>query len=331
MTKKTKILTGILIGMQAILLISVAGVFLQNNALADMLKEYVASKGEIHEIYDDTAVVEAYKSGTTEGLNEQDKYVLEQAKKVIDENITDGMSDYEKEKAIYDWQMAYTAYNDNSLAPIASGGQYSHLPYGVFKYHQAICVGHATTFKLLMDMLDIECQIIHSTEEGEHAWDLVKLDDEWYHCDVTFDGGTGEKPGYTYFNVPDSVKDDGSYPWNHEEIPAADGTKYCYLAENASDLKDIYDIPEYVKTQMDEGSRRIAFTLKNAENYNEDVASYITSAFNDGMTELCQGTTMQIGDKTIYTIEAYQADDGMGGQLDPEILEKLQEIIDGLQ
>ena len=123
MTKKTKILTGILIGMQAILLISVAGVFLQNNALADMLKEYVASKGEIHEIYDDTAVVEAYKSGTTEGLNEQDKYVLEQAKKVIDENITDGMSDYEKEKAIYDWQMAYTAYNDNSLAPIASGGQ----------------------------------------------------------------------------------------------------------------------------------------------------------------------------------------------------------------
>ena len=131
MTKKTKILTGILIGMQAILLISVAGVFLQNNALADMLKEYVASKGEIHEIYDDTAVVEAYKSGTTEGLNEQDKYVLEQAKKVIDENITDGMSDYEKEKAIYDWQMAYTAYNDNSLAPIASGGQYRHLPYGV--------------------------------------------------------------------------------------------------------------------------------------------------------------------------------------------------------
>ena len=56
------------------------------------------------------------------------------------------MSDYEKEEAIYDWQMAYTAYNDNSLAPIASGGQYSHLPYGVFKYHQAICVGHAAAF-----------------------------------------------------------------------------------------------------------------------------------------------------------------------------------------
>ena len=46
MTKKTKILTGILIGMQAILLISVAGVFLQNNALADMLEQLYASQGE---------------------------------------------------------------------------------------------------------------------------------------------------------------------------------------------------------------------------------------------------------------------------------------------
>ena len=140
MTKKSKIITGILIGMQGILLVAVAGVFLQNNALADMMKAYVASNGEIHEIYDDTKVVEAYKSGNEEGLDEQDKYVLKQAKKVIDENIKDGMTDYEKEKAIYDWQVAYTAYNDNSLSPIASGDQYSHLPYGVFKYHQAICV-----------------------------------------------------------------------------------------------------------------------------------------------------------------------------------------------
>lgn len=331
MTKKSKIITGILIGMQGILLVAVAGVFLQNNALADMMKAYVASNGEIHEIYDDTKVVEAYKSGNEEGLDEQDKYVLKQAKKVIDENIKDGMTDYEKEKAIYDWQLAYTAYNDNSLSPIASGDQYSHLPYGVFKYHQAICVGNATTFKLLMDMLDIDCKIIHSTEEGEHAWNLVKLDDEWYHCDVTFDGGSAEKPGYTYFNVPDSVKDDGSYPWNHEEIPAADGIKYCYLADHAGDLKDIYDIPEYVKKQLDEGSRKIAFTLKDAKGYNGDVANYITSAFNDGMTELYQSNTLQIGNKTIYTIEAYQQDEGMGGQVDPEVLEKLQEIIDGLQ
>lgn len=331
MTKKAKIFTGVLIGMQVILLIGVVGVFLQNNALADMLKEYAASSGDIHEIYDDTAVVEAYRSGKADGLNEQDKYVLEQAKKVIDENIKDDMTDYEKEKAIYDWQVAYTAYNDSSLAPVTSGDQYSHLPYGVFKYHQAICVGNATTFKLFMDMLDIDCKIIHSTEEGEHAWDLVKLDGEWYHCDVTFDGGGNGKPAYSYFNVPDSVKDDGSYPWDHEEIPAADGTKYCYLAEHAEELADIYDIPEYVKNQLNDGNRRIAFVLKDAKNYNGDVANYIANALNDGTMDLFPGTTMQIGDKTIYTFEAYLPDDGMNGNIDQKIMDKLQEIIDGLQ
>ena len=49
------------------------------------------------------------------------------------------------------------------------------------------------------------------------------------------------------------------------------------------------------------------------------------------MTELYQSNTLQIGNKAIYTIEAYQPDEGMGGQVDPEVLEKLQEIIDGLQ
>ena len=81
-----------------------------------------------------------------------------------------------------------------------------------------------------MDMLDIPCEIIHSTSEGEHAWNVVQLDGDWYHCDVTFDGGSGEHPGYSMFNVPDSIKDDGSYPWDHNEIPAADGTKI--LPEN---------------------------------------------------------------------------------------------------
>ncbi len=332
MAKKTKIAAGILLGLQIILLIGVAGVFLQNEALAEVIKEYVAARGEVHEIYDDTAVVNAYKSGNADGLNEQDKYVLEQAKKVIAEHIKAGMTDYEKEKAIYDWQVAYTTYNNDSLAPISSGDQYSHLPYGVFKYHQAICVGHATTFKLLMDMLDIECEIIHSTEEGEHAWNLVKLDDGWYHCDVTFDGSSSGKPFYSYFNVPDSVKDDGSYPWDHEEIPAADGVKYCYLARNAGNLKDLYAVPDYVREQLDDGIGRIAFTLQDAKDYNRDVAAFIASAFSDGINELYAGDSMLIGNQTIYIFEVMQPDDGIGGgQINPEVQERLQEIMDALQ
>ena len=95
--------------------------------------------------------------------------------------------------------------------PIVAGGSETHTPYGVLRSHNAICVGNATTFKLFMDALDIPCKIIHSTQNGEHAWDVVQLDGEWYHVDVTFDGGVSGEPGYNYFNMPDSVKDNGSY------------------------------------------------------------------------------------------------------------------------
>ena len=332
MEKKSKFFIIMLMAMQVILVIGIVVLFIQNTSLADTVKQYVASSGDIHEIYDDSKVVAAYKSGNADGLDEQDKFVLKKAKEVIKENIKDGMSDYEKEKAIYDWQVAYVAYNEQNLAPISAGDRYSHLPYGVLKYHQAICVGNATTFKLFMDLLGIENQIIHSTEQGEHAWNLVKLDGDWYHSDVTFDGGSNGKPAYTYFNVPDSVKDDGTYPWNHEVIPAADGTKYCYLANEAKNLKDVYALPKYLKQELEKGKRVITFTLQNSAGYTQNVADFITSALATGNGNLYIGSTLPIGAKNVYVMTVDNYDDaGAADEATQKIIEKLQEIIDGLQ
>ena len=177
--------------------------------------------GEIHPIYDDTAVVEAYKSGDDSKLtDDKDKYILKELKKAVDEIIKDGMSEYDKEKAVYDYVFSQTHFNDDSLVAISDDSEddESYNPYGFFHDHSTICVGNATTIKLFFDVLGIDSKIIHSTENGEHAWNVVKIDGKWYHLDVTFDGGD-EAPDYAYFNVPDTAKDDGSYPWNKEDFP----------------------------------------------------------------------------------------------------------------
>jgi Uncharacterized protein involved in cytokinesis, contains TGc (transglutaminase/protease-like) domain len=365
MEKKNKGLAILLVITQVVLLVGIGGLFYQNRSLAQTVKEYVAGQGEVHDIYDDTAVVKAYKSGDDSNLGEQDKYVLKKAQEVIKANIKKGMTAYEKEKAIYDWQVAYVAFSDDSMAPITNGSQYNYLPYGVLKYHNAICVGNATTFKLFMDILGIDCKIIHSTENGEHAWDVVKLDDDWYHVDVTFDGGNNGKPGYNYFNVPDSVKDDGSYPWNHDEIPAADGVKYCYVYHNAGNLADVYAVPKYVKQQIKKGSTLISFTLKDNSGYTSETSEYITSALstdsgayysgnvmndnNQGVNEVSgddayvsggtagtysvsTGSVYAIGGKTIYTMSVVYNESGSGNTDNSDkIISKLQEIINGLQ
>ncbi|HKM29037.1 MAG TPA: transglutaminase domain-containing protein [Anaerovoracaceae bacterium] len=327
---KKKLLIGGAVTVQVLLVAGLIAVIIQNSNIAAQFKEYIASEGEIHEIYDDTAVVKAYKTGDDKGLNAEDKYVLKTATQIIKDNIKDDMTDYEKEKAIYDWQVAYTAYSETSLAPINVGDQYSHTPYGVLKYKQAICVGNATTFKLFMDMLGIETKIIHSTQEGEHAWDVVKLDNEWYHVDVTFDGGNSGNPGYNYFNVPDSVKDNGSYPWDHSEIPACDGTKYCYILNNASVIDDIYGLPELIKKGMDEKKGTIAFMIKDTKGFNGETLEYVCSAFNTGMSYVYYNNALAIGGKTLYTISISNESDTPSDVDNGEITMKLQEIIDKL-
>lgn len=235
----------------------------------------------IHKLYDDTAVLEAYQSGDSSALNEEDKYILETAQSIIKElGITDSMSEYEKEKAVYDWQVMYTAYDSSQQTAIPNNiSDYNYWPYGVLKYHSAICVGNATTFKLFMDLLGIDCKIIHSVAEGEHAWNLVKIDGDWYHVDVTFDGRACNKPVYAYFNVPDSVKQNSGYPWNAEDFPAATATKYSMAVQDCHTLKDLYELPEAIFDAYRAGENHVFVKTEDFSAVDYQIIDQISCAF----------------------------------------------------
>lgn len=52
----------------------------------------------------------------------------------------------------------------------------------------AVCQGYAEAFQMYMDLLNVPC-VIATSDEQEHAWNMVKLDGNWYHIDVTWDDG----------------------------------------------------------------------------------------------------------------------------------------------
>lgn len=240
--------------------------------------------GDIHEIYDDTNVIEAYKMGDSSKLNDEDKYVLEQASKVIKKIIKDSMTDYEKEKAVYDYMFEAAEFDELSLSAIDMSEENAHTPYGFFHDKYTICVGNATTFKLFMDMLEIENKLIHSTEYGEHAWNVVKIDGDWYHVDITFDGGM-KKPTYAFFNVTDEAKTD-EYSWDKSEIPECTATKYSYPVNNAVKLKDIYDIPSAIKKALDSKKEVIYIKLPVPQNSDGGIyALQIRSLFDMLMSD----------------------------------------------
>lgn len=220
------------------------------------LKEYIGENftPSFHEIYDDTAVIEAYKKGDGSALtDEKDKYIFNSLTKAVKEIIKDGMSEYEKEKAVYDYIFKGTHFNYSNLNPVEDDTveDNSHTPYGFFHDHSTICVGYATTFKLFMDALGIECEIIHSTQQGEHAWDLVKIDGDWYHVDIFYDGGE-KTPLYGMFNVNDEIrKANSDYPWSISDHHECTSLKYNNMHMNAKKCKDVYGLPKLMKDAVD--------------------------------------------------------------------------------
>lgn len=250
--------------------------------LVDELKGEFGGYEDIHEIYDDTAVINAYKTGNAEGLSEEDLYTLNFASQVIDEIITDDMSEYEKELAVYNWLFNYVQYDESEFSPMDDDEyDYNYYPYGVFKYHSAICVGNATTFKLFMGMLDIDCKIIHSTADGEHAWNMVCIEEEWYHVDLTFDSGIKGKPMYNYFNVPTAFKIDDGYEWDVEEYPEANSIKHTYIFRNHKTISSIEELPKLVKDTLD--GKDSTLVVKSKEYYPamEDLLDKINNRLSD--------------------------------------------------
>lgn len=58
---------------------------------------------------------------------------------------------------------------------------------GVFLNKQAVCDAKAKAYSLLLNLLNIECyRLTGSSENGDHAWNVIKYQDKYYLSDTTF-------------------------------------------------------------------------------------------------------------------------------------------------
>jgi hypothetical protein len=220
-------LSGIWIAAMVILLVGVVGSIAIGVCNLLTLRTYIAKQeeeanpettedyvtiAEYYEIRPTTNISDAYKSGDTSGLSDKEKETLDMAKEALEDmGIKDSMSDYEKEKAVYDWMTSSLQQDRGALTVIPTTQEDCDNPYGVLKYHDAVCVGYATTFRMFMQMMGIECMVEHNTE-CYHSWDVVKLDGDWYITDIYSDAGNGN---YAHFNMTGSDLGSRLFPGGH--------------------------------------------------------------------------------------------------------------------
>ncbi len=222
-------------------------------------------------------ISDAYISGDTSGLSDRDKETLDMAKAVLDKIITPGMTDFEKEKAVYEWLTRELEGDRSILTVVPETDENTDNPYGVLKYGNAVCVGYATTFRLFMQMLGINCMVVHDSYLT-HSWDLVQLDGEWYHTDCTFDSPSGN---FRHFNLNDEARLQDE-DWNADFFPAATGTKYNYAMMNRETLKDIYDLPAWLKAGIEEGKAVLSCGFED-DVEDEAAAEYMLSRLSEAV------------------------------------------------
>ena len=107
-------------------------------------------------LFDNSAILSAWRSGDDSKLSREDKAVLDAAAKVFEEQITPDMSDYGKEAVLYLWLVTHVDY-DQSHYEKQGAPRTSYEPYGPLIEGKGVCLGYAETFRLLMDMAGVEC------------------------------------------------------------------------------------------------------------------------------------------------------------------------------
>jgi len=156
---------------------------------------------------------------------EQENYVNEQVAAILSTIIIPGMNEHQKEKAIHDYIIKNVAY-DESYSPS------SHSAYAALYNKKAVCQGYALLAHKMLSEAGVSVRCVVGTGHGEnHLWNLVCLDDKWYHLDCTWDDPAPDTPGkirYNYYNLSDQEMA-ADHIWTAGNYPACSSSYYHEL------------------------------------------------------------------------------------------------------
>ena len=179
------------------------------------------------------------------------------------EYITDDMSEFEKEIAIIKWiveNCEYEAAEDDNDWSMATA-------YSVMIEGKGQCAGYADAFLQMAKACGLDARYVYN---NIHAWNLVKLDGDWYHVDVTWEDPIGSNDygdsglrNYYINLTDDEIKEVSSHKtWSPSSIKA-NGTKYDYFV-----VKKYLETGEVDVNVKDEIEEQFKEELKGYETIN---------------------------------------------------------------
>lgn len=99
------------------------------------------------------------------------------------------------EKALYLHEYLAVHYDyDYDAVNASTASDIPHSAYGILTNGKAVCEGYTWLYNLLLRRVGIESIAVVSTELN-HTWNVLYIDSNWYHADVTWDDNSNTHPG----------------------------------------------------------------------------------------------------------------------------------------
>ena len=127
---------------------------------------------------DSEKILAAYRDRSLlDQLNKKERVSLQKAEQIIKDIIHPGMTDMERARVIHDFMVKHYSYN------LTSGGAATTM----LLTDQGVCEAYSRVYYLLTEMAGLEAHIVTGVAGGPHAWNMVRVDGDWHHVDVTWD------------------------------------------------------------------------------------------------------------------------------------------------
>lgn len=197
-------------------------------------------------------------------MNRELEEALQRAIEKIE--LLNPLSNYDKLICIYEYLQDNVSYDEKELEANCRLGRsvnpMSHNAYGVLVKKIGVCDGISSAFSLIAQRMGFDCSMVsgkatfRTTGFSEHAWNVIKIADYFYHIDATWDVNHKEQTGeysYEYFCVnDDSINRD--HDWDIKTTPVCsreDASFYvrnrCF-ANNLTQLEEIF--ARYAKSKQ---------------------------------------------------------------------------------
>ena len=136
------------------------------------------------------------------------------AKSIVAEIAPESMSQAQKERAIHDWIINNTRYDQSYTI---------YDPYNTLVKHTGVCQGYTLLAQKMFNIAGIKSMVVEGTSKGQsHAWNLVYINGKWRHVDLTWDDPVSSSDilRYDYYNLSDNeISEDHS--WDTSKYPKA--------------------------------------------------------------------------------------------------------------